>query len=103
MNDVTALSLRLSDDLDAQLNEEARQAGFSRSELARQALAEFLARREKERYMTEIVAAAKALAADPKAREEAREWDEACVDDGLDALIAEERAAGIDPEEKWWS
>lgn len=98
-----ALSLRLPDDLDAQLGEESRIAGKSRSEIARQAIAEFLARREKERFMAEMAAAAEALAADPAARRESLELAEAGVDAGLDALIAEERAAGIDPDMKWWS
>jgi len=97
-----ALSLRLPDDIDARLGEEALAEGKNRSEIARQAIAEFLARREKERFMAEIVAAAAALAADPAARREALELAEAGADEGLDALIAEECAAGIDPDAKWW-
>lgn len=51
-----------------------------------------------------VAAAARALANDPQARAEALqiadEFDAA--DDALDRVIAEERAAGIDPDEKWW-
>ena len=99
---MTALSLRLPDDLDAQLGEEARLEGKSRSEIARLAIADFLARREKERFMAEFVREMKLAYSDPAIRQEALELAEAGVDDGLDALIAEERAAGIDPEAKWW-
>ena len=99
---MTALSLRLPDDLDALLGNEARLEGKSRSEVARQAIAEFLVRREKERFMAEMVHEVNQAYADPAIRAEALELAEAGVDDGLDALIAEERAAGIDPDAKWW-
>jgi len=54
--------------------------------------------------MAEMVEAARALANDPQARAEALQIAEDfdAVDDGLDRLIAEERAAGINPDEKWW-
>lgn len=97
-----ALSLRLPEDFDTRLDEEARLAGKTRSEIARQAIAEFLERREKERFMAGMVAAAQALAADPAARHEAREMANDLADEGLDAIIASEMAAGIDPDEKWW-
>ncbi|WP_231914740.1 CopG family transcriptional regulator [Methylomonas sp. DH-1] len=79
--------------------------GKSQSEIARLAITEYLARRQRERFMAEMVAAAaRALANDPQARAEALqiadEFDAA--DDALDRVIAEERAAGIDPDEKWW-
>lgn len=99
---MSALSLRLPDDFDTRLEQEARLAGKTRSEIARQAIAEFLERREKERFMAEMVAAAQALAADPAARREALEMANDLVDEGLDAIIASEIAAGIDPDEKWW-
>lgn len=99
---MSALSLRLPDDFDTRLAEEARLQGKTRSEIARQAIAEFLERREKERFMAEMVDAAQALAADPAARREALEMANDLVDEGLDAIIASEIAAGIDPDEKWW-
>ena len=99
---MSALSLRLPDEFDTRLEEEARLAGKTRSEIARQAIAEFLDRREKERFMAEMVAAAQALAADPAARREALEMADDLVDEGLDAIIASEISAGIDPDEKWW-
>ncbi|KAF0103699.1 MAG: CopG family transcriptional regulator [bacterium] len=99
---MSAISLRLPDDFDTRLEEEARLEGKTRSEIARQAIAEFLERREKERFMAEMVAAAQALAADPAARREALELANDLVDEGLDAIIASEIAAGINPDEKWW-
>lgn len=99
---VTALSLRLSEEYDARLSEEARLAGKTRSEIARQAIAEFLERRERERFMAELVQEARRAYADPTLRREAMEIARDAAHDGLDRILAEERAAGIDPDEKWW-
>lgn len=99
---MSALSLRLPDDFDTRLEEEARLEGKTRSEIARQAIAEFLERREKERFMAEMVEEARRAYADPAIRKEALEIANDTVDDGLDQVIADERAAGIDPGEKWW-
>jgi predicted transcriptional regulator len=99
---MTAISLRLPDEIEARLTQEAGLEGRPRSEIARAAIVEYLERREKERFMAEMVAAAQALANDPEARREISEMAEDLVDDGLDAIIAAERAAGIDPGEKWW-
>ncbi|NOV30935.1 ribbon-helix-helix protein, CopG family [Methylomonas sp. ZR1] len=99
-----AISLRLPDDVEANLKAEAQLEGKSQSEIARLAITEYLARRKRERFMAEMVAAARALANDPQARAEALQIaaDFDTVDDGLDRIIADERAAGIDPDEKWW-
>jgi predicted transcriptional regulator len=51
---MTAISLRLPDDIEAQLKAEAQLAGKTQSEIARQAIMEYLARREKERFMAEM-------------------------------------------------
>ena len=99
---MATISLRLPDDIEARLAEEARIEGLPRSEVVREAIAEYIARRERERFMEEMVAAARAMSADPESRRETLEIAEDMVDDGLDAIIAEERAAGIDPDEKWW-
>lgn len=99
---MTAISLRLPDDVEANLKAEAQREGKTQSEIARVAITEYLARREKERFIAELVAAGRALAADPQAWAEARAIAEDLVDEGLDAIIAAERAAGIDPDEKWW-
>ncbi len=99
---MAALSLRLTDDIDQRLAQEAEAEGKTRSEVARAALVEFLDRRERERFMAEMVEEMREGYADPEIRREALEIAEDTIDDGLDAIIEEERAAGIDPDEKWW-
>jgi predicted transcriptional regulator len=47
---MTAISLRLPDDIKAHLKAEAQLEGKTQSEIARQAIMEYLARREKELY-----------------------------------------------------
>ena len=67
---MAGLSLRLPHDLEARLDEEARGEGVSRSEIARTAIAEFLDRRERERYIAAF-AEARAAYSDPELRAEA--------------------------------
>lgn len=99
---MTAISLRLPDDIESQLKAEARLEGKTQSEIARLAIMEYLARREKERFMAELAAEMRTAYSNPEIRREALEIAEDLVDDGLDAIIASEPAAGIDPDEKWW-
>jgi predicted transcriptional regulator len=99
---MAALSLRLPDDLEARLNREAKAEGRPRSEVAREAIAEYLARREKERFMGELATELRQAYADTEIRREALAIAEAAVDDGLDAVVDAEQSAGIDPGEKWW-
>lgn len=94
---MASLSLRLTDDIGQRLAQEAQAEGKSRSEVARAAIAELLDRRERERFMGETVEEMRQAYADPEIRREALEIAEDTIDDGLDALIEEERAAGIDP------
>lgn len=65
------LSLRLPEDLEAKLDEEARREGVGRSEVARTAIAEFLERKARERYIAAFVAEARAAYAKPQIRDEA--------------------------------
>ena len=65
-----ALSLRLSDDLERKLSQEASLSGQPRSQLIREALEALLSRRERERAEAALVAAATALATNAEAREE---------------------------------
>lgn len=99
---MAAISVRLPDDLESQLTHEAEIEGKPRAEVARAAITEYLARRERERFMAKMVAAAKALAADPAAVAESLEIANDLADEGLDAIIEAERATGIDPNRKWW-
>lgn len=66
-----AFSLRLPDDLESRLDEEARREGVARSEIARAAIAEFLARRDRQRTLAAFVAEARVAYADPKIRRDA--------------------------------
>lgn len=64
------ISLRLPDDLERRLAEEARHCGQPRSELIREALEQLLRRRHQERLVAQLTAAAEALASDASARAE---------------------------------
>ncbi|WP_018952597.1 ribbon-helix-helix protein, CopG family [Thioalkalivibrio sulfidiphilus] len=102
-----AISLRLPDEIEARLAEEARIEGRPRSEVVREAIAEYITRRERERFMADMVAAANALAADPDALEEMRTLAEESIEASNEALdISEGRKPGEPwPEEtgdKWW-
>lgn len=66
-----AFSLRLPDELEVRLDAEARRTGVARSEVARLALAEFLDRRERSRYLAAFVAEARTAYSDPQIRKEA--------------------------------
>lgn len=100
---MTAISLRLPGDIETRLKTEAHLEGKTQSEIARLAIMEYLARREKERFMAEMMAEMRTAYATPQIRKQALEiTEDLLVNDGLDALIAAERAAGIDPDEKWW-
>lgn len=68
---MAGFSLRLPDDLESRLDEEARRQGVARSEIARAAIAEFLALRERQRTLAAFVAEARAAYADPKIRKNA--------------------------------
>lgn len=98
---MTSLSIRLPEELESRLSLEARREGKPRSEIVRDAIAEYVIRKERERFMSEVAAAACALARDPQARSEGHEMAEDLVDEGLDGLVAAERLED-DPDGKWW-
>ncbi len=97
-----ALSLRLPETLDQALTCEAEMEMKPRSVVVRQALAEYLERMEKERFMASMAEAARALANDPAASSESAQIAESTVSDAADAVIASERSADADPTEAWW-
>lgn len=68
---MAGFSLRLPENLESRLDDEARREGVARSEIARTAIAEFLARKERQRTIAAFVAEARAAYADPKIRKEA--------------------------------
>lgn len=101
-----ALSLRLPDDLDHRLAEEAEREGRPRSEIARQAIVDYLARRERERFMAELVAEARAGYGNEAIRREAIELAEDGVEIGNEVLdrVEGKKAGESGPEEdqRWW-
>jgi predicted DNA-binding protein len=68
---MSVLSLRLPEDLEAKLEEQARLSKRPRSELAREAIADYLARLERERFLSSLETAARNLASDPRSNREA--------------------------------
>lgn len=99
-----ALSLRLPEDLDHRLEEEANREGLPRSEVARNAISDYLTRREKERFMAELVAEARIAYTDEAIRREAVELAEGFVETDNEALDAAEGRKPGEPwsEERWW-
>jgi len=90
---MAGFSLRLPDDLESRLDEEARREGVARSEVARTAIAEFLERKERQRTIAAFVAEARAAYADPRIRKEALALaEEALPLDNEGLRVAESRA-----------
>ena len=88
---MAGFSLRLPDDLESRLDEEARREGVARSEIARAAITEFLAQRERQRYLAAFVAEARAAYADPKIRKDALTLAEEAVPLDNEGLRVAER------------
>jgi predicted transcriptional regulator len=79
------LNMRLDEELDRRLSREAELAAESRSELARRAIEEFLAQRQRQRFLGAIAQAARARG--PQAALEAAE--EALATDNEALRLAE--------------
>lgn len=101
-----ALSLRLPEELDHRLGDESRLEQLPRSEVVRIAIVEYLDRRERERFMAELVAEAHIAYADESIRRTALEMAEEGMALSNEALeIAEGRKLSARPAkqaEKWW-
>jgi predicted DNA-binding protein len=90
-----AMSVRLPDEPDTRLTLEAELEGKPRSELAREAIAHYLAKRERARFMEELVAEARAGYSDAVIRREAQVLAEDFLPVENEALDrVEDRAAG---------
>lgn len=96
------ISIRLPDELDARLEHEARLAGKKRSELAREAIAIHLRRLERARFVSGMAREARALYSDPGVRDPDAGATEEGLDGWLESIEAEERDAGVDPDDRWW-
>lgn len=102
-----SLCLRLPEELDHRLNDEASLEQLPRSEVVRIAIVDYLARRERERFMAELVAEAHTAYADESIRRSALEMAEEGMATSNEALnIAEGREPGnndsAEPTGKWW-
>ncbi len=85
-------SLRLPDDLETRLDDEAQREGLARSEVARTAIAEYLDRRERERYMATFVSEARAAYSNPRIRRDSLALaEEALALDNEGLRVAESR------------
>lgn len=102
-----SLSLRLPEDLDHRLGDEANLEQLPRSEVVRIAIVDYLARRERERFMAELVGEAQTAYADNSIRRSALEIAEEGMATSNEALdIAEGCKPGAHgsagPAGKWW-
>lgn len=97
------ISIRLPDELEARLDREARLAGKKRSELAREAIVSYLSRRERARFIGEMAQEARALYSDPAHQDGNRDVAGEGLEDWLESIEQEERDAGVDPDERWWT
>lgn len=97
---MATISLRLPEDIEAHLAEEARLEGRPRSEVVREAIVDYLARRERERFMAEVVAEARAAYDNPAIREETQ----ALLQEGEPASneALEQTGKQALPDSDWW-
>jgi predicted DNA-binding protein len=98
---MATLSIRLTDELEEKLDQEARMAGTNRSELVREAVAEFLRRREHERFIAELVEEARLLKGDSETLRLVEEW--LPIDnEAMEIAEGGPREPGSHEEEPWW-
>ena len=97
-----AVSIRLPDKLEQQLNEEARLSGQPRSQLMRETLKTLLSQRREERAQAALRLAAVALASDAGACAEAREIAADFLMAENEALAGAEAPTNATSTEPWW-
>ena len=93
---MTTLNIRLTDQIEQQLAEEARRENKTRSEIARDALTWYLTEIEKKRFMNQLLEEAREAYANKNIRREAMEIAEEFLP--LENEILENAKLG----EKWW-
>jgi metal-responsive CopG/Arc/MetJ family transcriptional regulator len=104
---MSMLNIRLTEQIEQQLAEEARRENKTRSEIARDALNWYLTEGEKKRFMDQLLEEARTAYADNNIRQEALDLAEEFL--SLDGEIPEktDNSAPADPpnpesSEKWW-
>jgi len=101
---MSTLSIRLPDDIDQLLTEEARLEDRPRSAVVREAISAYLGQRERERLMAGLVTDVQTLRSDPSLAEDGRrlEADFSAADaEALDSGEASSPAPAGDDED-WW-
>jgi len=96
------ISVRLPPEIERDLEEEARLTKRNRSDVVREAVGEYLTIKQKTRMIDAMHEAARALYANPDAARAGIENAEEGLQDWLQSIEREERAAGMDPDAKWW-
>lgn len=98
------ISIRLSPDQERQLNEEARISRKTRSDLVREAVGDYLTRREKARMIEAMKTAAQDLYSNAKTVEHDQQiqTDFDNVDDTLKEIESEEQAHDPSVQTRWW-
>lgn len=96
------LSVRFPDDLERKLAAEARLAHKGRSELVREAVQEYVVRRERERFMRDMIHEMKEWLGDHTARADSRELMAELPEDDMDAVLRSETDSGANPGGRWW-
>jgi len=100
-----AISVRLPNDLEARLNREAELSARHRSDVIREAIAELVTRRERERYLAAYRAEAKVGYGDSALRAEALAFAEDAIAVDNEALEKAESGAArpnASDETPWW-
>ncbi|MDR4652111.1 MAG: ribbon-helix-helix domain-containing protein [Nitrosomonas sp.] len=104
---MTTLNIRLTEQIEQRLSEEAERENKTRSEIARDALNWYLTEIEKKRFMDQLLEEARTAYADNNIRQEALDIAEEFL--SLDGEIPEktDNSAPADPpnpefSEKWW-
>lgn len=95
---MSMLNVRLPDDLERRLAEEAARADVPRSELVRDAIDEMLERKAAERRERQLEEAARLIAEDPELYQEARDMAEQFQPLENEATDPDGEADG----ERWW-
>ena len=96
------LSVRLPPDITRELDREAELCGKSRSDLVREAVGEYVVGKRRARLLAELKQEMRAGYGDAAFRKESLETAADTAADGLTAIVADEVAAGLNPDEQWW-
>ena len=94
--------MRLPPDITRELDREAELCGKSRSDLVREAVGEYVVGKRRARLLAELKQEMRAGYGDAPGRKESLEIAADTVADGLAAIVADEVAVGLNPDERWW-